>query len=472
MAHSTLGPSQASRWIGCPGSVALCAKAPKQKTSFAAAEGTVAHTLAEAYVTGMKTFEELEAMVGTIVKQEGHDIEIIEEMVTGAAEYRDTILEDRAMIEASKGDNINAAYWYAEQEVHAKSVDERAWGRLDYTTYRKGDVLIVDDYKFGKGLVVDPEENAQLALYAIGVMDMPAVGWDFKRVILKVIQPRGSHIDGTVREWVTTVEWLREFRDKAKAAAAETLRPDARVVPGDHCRWCSAKPFCPAIHAGIQAQAQVDFDIVPRDEGRSVLPDVRLLTIEKISAAAHWEKAVVAWFAAIKDVIQEKLSAGEEVVGWKLVDGRAHRQWIDEDAVVAEFGSVLGEEKMFEPRKLLSPAKLEKIIGKKRDISHLVEKPEGKKSIAPDTDPRPKARTSAQDDFSVTESIINCMECDIMGTCGRHMPLSAAAPEALSQGVVALAKNKLMLPAAVKGNDGDLMDELTGAAAPKRLWPI
>ncbi len=169
MAHSSIGPSSAKRWRNCPGSVGLSAKLPKPPTSEAAAEGTVAHSLAEEYVTGAIDSLELMAQVGNIVKCEGHEIEIIEEMVDGAIEYADLIKADRGRMEADA--KPMKVIGQAEVRVCASSVDPELWGTADYILYRRGDVLVVYDYKFGKGVIVDPEENDQAAIYAIAVMD-------------------------------------------------------------------------------------------------------------------------------------------------------------------------------------------------------------------------------------------------------------------------------------------------------------
>lgn len=45
-AHAQLGPSGASRWMACPGSVRLSAGLPDESSPFAE-EGTKAHELAE-----------------------------------------------------------------------------------------------------------------------------------------------------------------------------------------------------------------------------------------------------------------------------------------------------------------------------------------------------------------------------------------------------------------------------------------
>ena len=46
-AHAKLSPSAASRWLNCPGSVALCATLPTPPSTYYADEGTAAHALAE-----------------------------------------------------------------------------------------------------------------------------------------------------------------------------------------------------------------------------------------------------------------------------------------------------------------------------------------------------------------------------------------------------------------------------------------
>lgn len=382
--------------MNCAGSVALCAKAPRLPTSFAAAEGTVAHTLAEALVTGKATYADLCKRIGQIVKQDGHEVEITEEMIDGAQTYVDTIEADRKALLV----NLKPApvVGKAEVRVKAASVDDSLWGTSDYVLYRKGDVLFVDDYKYGKGVIVDPEENEQMCSYAVAVMDGEA-GWAFDKVILRIIQPRGAHVDGPVREWATTPAWLREWAKKAKAAVAATRDPKAPRTPGEWCRWCDGKAFCPEMHGTVQEQAKVDFDVVPYAGAPLGLPDVRLMPIEKLALAANWRDAISSWFESVYAALEERLAAGEEIPGWKLVDRTGHRKFKDEMEVVARFGPVVGEDALYE-RKLLSPAKIEKKVGKGK-IDDLVFRPALGKAIARDTDPRPKATSSAQDDFPV-----------------------------------------------------------------------
>ncbi len=442
--HSTLGPSQAKRWINCTGSVALCAKAPPQAPNYNAAEGTVAHDIAEKFVTGKIDSLEMMALIGTSRKQEGFDVEVIEEMFDGAVEYKELIDADRDMLTRLPG-SIKVE-GHAEVKVHATSVDERVWGTSDYVLLKRGKKLIVYDYKFGQGVIVDPEENEQGALYLIGAIDSLVKTEAFDELEIVIHQPRGRHAEGPVRRWVASKEWLAKFRAIAKAAAAQTLQPNAPLKAGDWCRWCAAKPFCPEVRKGAQEAAMTTFDVpAPTTPQKAMdkIGEVRLLPVEKLVAMLKWEPAVKALMEAAKDVIRERLTNGIPVPGVKLVDGReGNREWISEDEVVAEFAPTLGKDALYE-KKLLSPAKIEKIVGKKHKLDHLVTRKPGEKAIAWDNDPRPAAATAAQDAFGVVEKPgddlmrelngapgagemeapidIACDACDLFGTpCDDH----------------------------------------------------
>ena len=135
----------------------MCEKAPPRAPNFAAAEGTVAHSLAEQFVTGKIDSHKMMALIGTVVMQDDLEVEITEEMFDGAVEYKELIENDRLALELTPGGI--AVEGHAEVEVHATSVDERARGTSDYILFKRGKKLIVYDYNFGQGVIVDPEEN-------------------------------------------------------------------------------------------------------------------------------------------------------------------------------------------------------------------------------------------------------------------------------------------------------------------------
>jgi hypothetical protein len=455
-AHSTLGPSAAKRWMNCPGSVAIVATLPKAPSGYAAAEGIVAHKLHEQYHNGEIDGLELVSKIGTVVMQEGHEVEITEEMVDSAVDYHEAIKADIAQLEqVHKPMPVESL---TEVKVHATSVDPRVWGTADKVVFRKGDTLIVRDLKFGKG-VVEADENEQMALYAIGVMDELA-GWAFSRVVLIIDQPRAPHEDGRERRWETTTAWLKEFAAKAKAAAQRTLDPNAEVVAGPWCQssYCPARAICPAIHKQAQERAAVAFaDPVPAllpEQTKSIekretaykalrLPEVALMTDEQLVAAFKWREPINGFFEAVSEHLLGRHLAGKPVAGTKLVDGRSNRAWVSPEEVAQKFGEQAWE------RKLLSPAKLEAVVGKKAGVDAMTYKPEPKKIVVLASDARPEARVSAQEAFKdpvigvdvgspggdktvavrgrregevITVSAVetSCPECDILGVCSRH----------------------------------------------------
>lgn len=419
--HSAIGPSGAKRWMACPGSVKLSEQAPPESPSEHAAEGTVAHYIAEQLVSGKATYEQLAAKVGETIMSDDFEIEVTDEMVEAAGEYLDSINIDKQMF--ALDDRPLPVIERVEQGVRAGSVDAELHGTVDHVLYRKDHKLIIRDYKYGKGVRVDADENEQMAAYAVAVMDSEA-GWAFEEVELVIFQPR----NGGERRWATTVEWLRQFQAQLKTAVAATREPNAKLEAGTHCRWCKARAFCPAVNALVQKEASAAFDepAPPKKTLPQLVETVRLMPVENLVRAFMWEGAIESYMEAVKAVLRDKLEAGEDVPGLKLVEGRAgNRKWKDEGAVEAEYGA-LGDV-IYEPKKLLSPAKLEKIVGKGKVKTDLIERGPAPKSIALASDPRPAVSRSAAEAFTELETTATALVPGKPGQNGKHDPLAGIA---------------------------------------------
>jgi hypothetical protein len=427
MAHARLAPSAAKRWLNCPASVALIEKLPPQRAGYAAAEGTVAHALHEEYHDGKIDELQLVAKIGTVVVCEGHEVEITEEMVDSAVEYNEAIASDIETLK--RADRPAPVIHKTEAKVSAAaSIDPECKGTADKIVYQRGNKLIVRDLKYGRG-VVEVEENEQMSVYAVAAMDSEA-GWAFDSVELVVDQPRAKHEDGRERRWTTTPAALKEFAARAKAAAAETRNPKAELKAGPWCQstFCPVRTKCPAVHKQAQESAMVAFDtpiptLLPEQmksqEKRNVafvamrLPGVRLMSDAQVVDAFRWKEAVNGFFDAIEESLRERILAnGARIEGVKLVDGRSNRAWVNEEEVAQRWGERAWE------RKLLSPAKMEAIVGKKAGVDEMTYKPEPKKLLVLSTDARPEARVSAQEAFA--EPGPACPECEILGVCRRH----------------------------------------------------
>ena len=120
---------------------------------------------------------------------------------------------------------------------------------------------------------------------------------------------------------------------------------------------------------------------------------------EEIEAVLAKADELVNWAGDVKEYALQQALSGKQWDGWKLVEGRSNRRYVSEEAVAAKV-----EEAGFDPyeKKLLGITAMTKQLGKKRFeelLSDLVEKPQGKPVLVPESDKRPVMHTAA-DDFN------------------------------------------------------------------------
>ena len=111
------------------------------------------------------------------------------------------------------------------------------------------------------------------------------------------------------------------------------------------------------------------------------------------------------WCKAVRAEVERRLLAGQNVDGYKLVEGkRGSRKWVGDDAVEQLFKSFrLRQDEMYD-FSLISPTKAEKVFKEnpKRwaKVKDLITQSTGKPSVAPATDKRQAiAVQSVADDF-------------------------------------------------------------------------
>ena len=132
------------------------------------------------------------------------------------------------------------------------------FGTVDATIAEPFGTLEVVDYKYGAGIVVEPEDNTQLLLYAIGAAH--EFDYNFEDVKLTIIQPRAPHALGPIRSWTTSIENLKKWATVFRQAVIACEEPDAPLKAGDHCRFCRAASTCPEITDKAFQSAQIVFD--------------------------------------------------------------------------------------------------------------------------------------------------------------------------------------------------------------------
>lgn len=404
-AHARLAPSAAHRWMHCPGSVRLSDGMPNETSSFAA-EGTAAHELCAAVLTeggfvadrlgryvDVKTAKIVDTPEDT--DDENRFFEITEEMADAVAMYVDHV----------KGlANANSVL-EVEQRLDMTHLHPGIFGTGDATVFDPVDRhLHVCDFKYGKGVAVDADDNPQLLLYAAGAARR-LHNAQIEKLTMHIVQPRAPHPKGPIRSYEIDLLDLFEFEDTLAAAAAETDKPDAVVVAGDWCRFCPAQPVCPTVRAKRLAAAAEDFG----DIGEPIaLAAPETLSDERLGALLREADQVGNYVKAVQEYAHAQAMAGKMPAGFKLVAKRAVRKWRNDDEAKAKLLALAIEP--FEEPKLKSPAKVEgQFPGKnkaerQKAMADLVEAKSSGTNLVPSEDPRPAVVVGAANEFGAVDA--------------------------------------------------------------------
>jgi hypothetical protein len=393
--HAILGASSASRWINCPGSVNAAAAMPsrdEEKTSLYADEGTAAHNLAEHCLTARELPENL---IGATVRGKIQEWPITEEMAEAVHLYIDEV-----DYHVSRFGGPSKVHVDIERSVKPLPDRDDLWGTADVMIYEPFGELVVLDFKYGRGIVVEVEWNDQMMFYGLGALQEIGVQ-DVSTVTIVVVQPRAPHPDGPVRRWTVGTDVLLEFADNLSAAADLTADPEAPLRAGDHCRFCPAAVPCPEMNRLRLQTAATDFDNLPA-EIEQPAAHVRLpnpADPEELAKAMKIIPLLEYWSKEVHGYVHAELERGVEIPGWKLVRGRANRAWRDSADVERRLKNKTGVrvDKIYK-RTLQTPAQIEKVVGKDWVARHS-HKPEGKLTVAPANDSRPAEKPSMISDF-------------------------------------------------------------------------
>ena len=384
--HAVLPASSAARWLECPPSARLNAEAEEQESSYAA-EGTLAHAMCEVKLTGYTVAVPKRTTTAKLSKLKKDPL-YQPEMDSYTEEYLDYI---KKLALGFSG----PAMIRIEERVDFSSYAPEGFGTADCLILY-GDELHVVDFKYGKGIKVSAEENPQLRLYALGALAKFGFIYNISRVTLHIVQPRLDNITS----WETTAADLRAWGEgtvRPRAALAFEGKGDFRS--GEHCRFCKIAATCKKRAEDNLSLAQYEFRKPPElsADGSPTLTDEELS--EALTKGAQLKK----WYEDMEKYALCIILAGKKIPGWKAVEGRGLRVFKAPDDVPERLRAVGLDESIAYTRELLSPAQLEKAIGKKvfaDSFADLVEKPKGKPALAPESDKRAAYTSSAADEFS------------------------------------------------------------------------
>jgi len=386
--HALLSASGASRWIACTPSARLEDKylqSNKEKPNAYADEGTLAHEIADLELKAYAGQITGKAFAAELTKLKKHPL-YYDGMLAEVQIYTDFVIETLGV--AKQADP--AALLFIEERLDFSHLVEQGFGTGDACIISNG-ILEVIDLKFGKGIRVEADNNPQLMLYGSGALQAYDFLYDIHTVRLTIVQPRLSHVS----TWEISRADLETWGQKVvRPAAVKAYEGKGVQKAGEHCKFCKVKAMCATLAAVNVKLAQHDFK------------DPHYLTPQQLIDVYKQIPMLVDWANAVGDHLLQEALQGKKVQGFKVVEGRSNRRWVDEEKVEHALENIVGlSEEDYTVKKLVGIPAVEKLVGKKifnEAISTFVELPPGKPALVPESDKRPAIGgiASAIKDFS------------------------------------------------------------------------
>ena len=366
--HAVLSASSANRWLHCPPSVRL-SEGYMDKASVFAMEGTSAHELCE---------YKLRSALGMEAENPTENLDFynteMEECAEGYATY---ILE---LVEKSK-ENCSDPVVMVEQRVDFSRYVPEGFGTADCIIIADETLNIVD-YKHGKGVEVSAEDNPQMKLYALGALELFDCLYDISKVQMTIFQPRLSNVSVFVMDKADLLYWANdELTTKAELA----FEGKGELCCGEWCKFCKAKSNC-------KERARVNMEMAQYEFRKS-----SLLTDEEVVKILSRIDELTSWASDVKNFALEQAVRGKQWPGWKVVEGRSNRKYTDEGAV-AQVVKNAGYNPYDE--KIMGITNMTKMLGKEKFnelLGDFVERPQGKPTLVPEDDNRPRMNTAKED---------------------------------------------------------------------------
>lgn len=392
---SIFRPSYSATWLNCLGSLHPSRHA-SDTAGIDAAVGTVFHSLMAEWQSNGRPDTWL-GRVETIVSEDltkSFEVEVDEEMFY----YGDVCLRYYEDIPGER-------FYEIRVDISDLTPIPNQKGTADLAICRPR-ILVIVDWKYGRGVQVFAEENTQELCYAWGVFLKYDSIYHFEEIELHIAQPRLNHFDVwriTREELIAWADWIRE------RAHAAWKRGAPRTVTPKGCQWCKVSASCVALAAALDKLVDMTFDEIeePVTEDHMAtyvamglpkpkqLPEPGELPTYNLSRIVSYQKMFEAFFKRAREELTNRVLDGEMLDDWKIVESRSRRRYRNENHAVEKLSLVLPPEELID-RKLKSPAQVEKLLrpagirGKLLTdyMKVLTVKPPGKPTLAPDGDSR------------------------------------------------------------------------------------
>lgn len=392
----------------CAGSLAASGK-PKDDSNKFAREGTAAHELGETVLLLLDDGRSAADYIGLDIVvpyiedgvEKSEVFTVDEDMARYVQVYVDQVAREPGELLIEERLDMSPVYGVDDQFGTGDAIV------LDYENER----LYVGDLKYGRGVQVYAEGNEQLYSYGAAAFMQFDMLCEWKTITVAVHQPRLHHYD----EYTLTRDEMLAWIEKAKLAAKTAMalynvdcNPEdieAMKTPGEkQCQWCPIKGACAALAKFNHETIFEDFVELQAEPDQTRQP----ITMTDAELAAVWKRRdlINGWLTEVQSETKNRLEAGMELPGLKLVAGRAGaRKWEDPaDAEVQLKKSRLKKDEMFKMT-LITPPQAEKLLKKDKPrvwakMEKLITQNEGAPAVALHSDNRPALKVATEDQFA------------------------------------------------------------------------
>lgn len=225
--HALLSASSSHRWLNCPPSARLCESYDDKGSDFAA-EGTDAHALCEYKLRkalGMAAQDPTESLTWYSAEMEDCANGYVAFVMELVAEAKKVCTDPVVLIE---------------QRLDYSKYVKEGFGTGDCVIIADGTLHIVD-YKHGRGVLVEADDNPQMKLYALGALELFDCIYDIDTVSMTIYQPRRSNVS----TFTILKQDLCEWAEKVLTPTAElAFQGSGEYHCGEWCQFCKAKADC------------------------------------------------------------------------------------------------------------------------------------------------------------------------------------------------------------------------------------
>ena len=374
--HSIFSPSKSSSWMRCTASIpfklallqhAVLVDGPKEPSAFAD-EGTRAHEAAFMLLSGKKPV---------------YDNQEMQDVVEHYVEFAKTLAPPKTK-------------YHTEERLEADGLFGSCdfWGKI-------GRELNVLDLKYGAGVEVKAWDNPQLKIYGALVAQTHGLWTKVDNINLYIYQPRSSGDpieEYQPQKFTISVEKLRFWWETEVLKTVQRIK-DGQVefAPSEKaCRWCECRPHCRPSFS--HASKVLSSEFMAQD-----LIDAKAMDNGELRRAIEVCEFAKGLLPVMQARAKEALLNNKPVKGMKLVKGnKGNRKWTSEaEEILINVPAAWG-------KKLMSPAQVEKEIGRKafkEQMNDLVDRADGRPVLVVEEDPREPLGNVAQELFSDEASL-------------------------------------------------------------------